>query len=157
MTRILFVCHGNICRSPMAEFILKDLAQREGMSDRFEIASAATSREEIGNPVDPRARRELLGHGMDASKKRARQLAKEDYDRYDYLIGMDASNLRGMERICGGDLEGKMTLLLSYTGEAGEVADPWYSGDFDRAYRQIVVGCRALWERCRRDEVNDGK
>ena len=112
MTRILFVCHGNICRSPMAEFIMKDMVKKAGHEDRFSIASAATSTEEIGNPVYPNARRKLAEHGIGCAGKTARQLTAEDYKRYDLLIGMDQANLRNMRRICGGDPDGKLHLLL---------------------------------------------
>ncbi len=144
MTRILFVCHGNICRSPMAEFIMKDLAAQAGRSGEFQIASAATSTEELGNGVYPPARRKLAEHGIGCAGKRARQLTRGDYDAYDLLIGMDSANLRNMRRICGGDPAGKIHLLLDFTGRGGEVADPWYTGDFDTAFRDIDAGCRAL-------------
>lgn len=146
MTKILFVCHGNICRSPMAEFIMKDMVAKAGISDRFEIASAAVSSEEIGNPVYPPARRKLSEHGIDCSGKRAQKLKREDYDYYDLLIGMDGGNLRNMNKICGGDPNGKLHLLLDYTVRRGEVADPWYTRDFDTAWRDIEEGCRALLE-----------
>ena len=144
MTKILFICHGNICRSPMAEYLLKDLAARAGAADRFEIASAATSSEETGNPVYPPARRQLAAHGIRCDGKRARQLTGADYGRYDLLIGMDRENLRNMRRICGGDEAGKMRLLLDYTDRPGDVADPWYTDDFGAAWRDIEAGCRAL-------------
>ncbi|MBQ6326287.1 MAG: low molecular weight phosphotyrosine protein phosphatase [Clostridia bacterium] len=147
MLRILFVCHGNICRSPMAEFVMKDLVARAGLSDRFEIASAATSYEEIGNPVYPPARRELAAHGIGCAGKTARHLEKSDYARYDWLIGMEQANLRNMRCICGGDPDGKIALLLSFTGSGGEIDDPWYTGRFAEVYRQIEAGCRALLAR----------
>ena len=142
--KILFVCLGNICRSPMAEFYMKDLVRREGCADRFEIASAATSDEERGNPVYPPARRKLLEHGIDPSGKTARRMEKADYARYDLLICMDHSNLRNMQRICGGDPDGKMHLLLDYTGRPGSVADPWYTGDFEATWRDVEEGCKGL-------------
>ena len=147
--KILFVCHGNICRSPMAEFILKDMVQKQGISDQFEIASAATSTEEIwngvGNPVYPPARQELARHGISCEGKRAVQVTKADYDKYDYLICMDRQNLRNLERIVGPDRDGKISLLLDYTGQPGAViADPWYSGKFELTYRQIEEGCKAF-------------
>ena len=144
MTRVLFVCHGNICRSPMAEFVMKDLAKKAGMEDEFQIASAATSAEELGNPVYPPARRILAQHGISCAGKTARQLTRADYHRYDLLIGMDGANLRNMRRICGGDPDGKLQLLLHYTGQTHDVADPWYTDDFDAAWRDIESGCRAL-------------
>ena len=148
MIKILFVCHGNICRSPMAEFILKDLVEKEGRSGDFEIASCATSREEIwngvGNPVYPPAREELAKHGISCAGKRAVQLCKSDYDRYDLLIGMDDNNIRNMMGILGSDPDHKVHKLLEYTGRDGNVADPWYSERFDIAYRDIDAGCGAL-------------
>ena len=147
MTRILFVCLGNICRSPMAEFVMKDLVEKAGLAEEFLIGSAATSTEEIGNPVYPPARRKLAAHGIDCSGKTARQLRSGDYGRYDLLIGMDRGNLRDMRRICGGDPVGKMHLLLDFTARPGEVADPWYTGDFDAAWKDVEEGCRGLLER----------
>lgn len=144
MIRILFICHGNICRSPMAEFIMKDLVQRAGLSSQFEIASAATSTEEIGNPVYPPARRKLAEHGIDCSGKTAWQLQNKDYDCYDLLIGMDRANLRRIYQICGGDFSDKVHLLLDYTNRPGDIADPWYTEDFDTAWKDIEEGCRGL-------------
>lgn len=146
MIKILFVCHGNICRSPMAEFVMKDLVKKAGVAEDFEIASAATSREELGNPVYPPARRKLREHGIDCSGKTARQLQKEDYIHYDYLIGMDRYNLRNMERMLGGDPNHKIRLLLSFAGEDREIADPWYTGGFDETYDDVLTGCQALLE-----------
>ena len=144
MKKILFVCHGNICRSPMAEFVMKSLVEEAGRSGEFVIASAATSREEIGNGVYPPVRRLLASHGIDCSGKTARQLEKRDYEEYDLLIGMDSANLRNMHRICGGDPQGKISLLLDHTGHPGDVADPWYTGDFEATWRDVQAGCRAL-------------
>ena len=144
MTKILFVCLGNICRSPMAEFVMKDLVERAGLAGTFSIASAATSSEEAGNPVYPPARRKLAEHGIQCAGKTSRQLRAEDYGKYDLLIGMDGRNLRNMERICGGDPEGKIHLLMDYTDRPGEVADPWYTGDFERAWQDILEGCERL-------------
>ena len=146
MIKILFVCHGNICRSPMAEFVMKDLVKKAGVAEDFEIASAATSREKLGNPVYPPARRKLREHGIDCSGKTARQLQKEDYIHYDYLIGMDRYNLRNMERMLGGDPNHKIRLLLSFAGEDREIADPWYTGGFDETYDDVLTGCQALLE-----------
>ena len=150
MIRVLFVCHGNICRSPMAEFIFKDLVRKCGRAEEFEVASCATSREEIwngvGNPVYPPAREELAKHGIGCAGKRAVQLTKADYNHYDLLIGMDENNIRNMMRILGADPEGKVRKLMDYTGRGGDVADPWYSDRFDIAYRDIEEGCKALLE-----------
>lgn len=146
MKKILFVCHGNICRSPMAEFVMKKLVEDAGLSREFEIASAATSREELGNPVYPPARRKMAEHGISCAGKTARQLTRQDYDKYDLLIGMDRANLRNMNTICGGDPEGKIRLLLDYTNRPGEVADPWYTDDFDATWRDCQDGCRGLLE-----------
>lgn len=151
MISILFVCHGNICRSPMAEFIMKDLVKKAGLETEFRIASAATSTEEAGNPVYPPARRKLAEHGIGCAGKTARQLTKADYDRYDFLIGMDQANLRNMRRICGGDPAGKIHLMLEYAGRAGDVADPWYTGDFEAAWRDVLDGCRGLLEQLEGD------
>lgn len=144
MVKILFVCHGNICRSPMAEFIMKDLVTKAGREREFEIASAATSTEEIGNSVYPPARRKLAEHGIRCDGKTARQLTRSDYDYYDLLIGMDSYNMRNMQRMCGGDNEGKMHLLMEYTERFGDVADPWYTGNFDATWRDCLEGCQAL-------------
>lgn len=143
--KILFVCHGNICRSPMAEFIMKKLVSDAGLSEQFEIASAATSTEEIGNPVYPPARRKLAEHGIACDGKTARQLTRRDYERYDLLIGMDRYNIRNMERMCGGDPDGKIHMLMEYAGQDGQdVADPWYTGDFNATWRDCLNGCRGL-------------
>ena len=142
--RILFVCHGNICRSPMAEFVMKKLVADAGREDEFEIASAATSTEEIGNPVYPPARRKLAEHGISCAGKTARQLRRGDYEHYDLLIGMDRYNLANMQRMCGGDPDGKIHLLLDYTDHPRDVADPWYTDDFDATWRDCVEGCSAL-------------
>ena len=142
--KILFVCHGNICRSPMAEFIFKKIAEQRGVFDKFEVASRATSAEELGNPVYPPARRELLRHGISADGKCAIQLSRSDYGRYDLLIGMDSANIRNMHRLFGADPEGKIKKLMDYTARPGDVEDPWYSGNFDITYRDIYDGCEAL-------------
>ena len=146
MTKILFVCHGNICRSPMAEFIMKDLVRKAGLSAQVQIDSADTSRAEIGNPIYPPAQRQLRAHGVAFDDHRARQMTRQDYADYDLLIGMDTQNLRNMQRICGGDPDGKLRLLLAYTGQTRNVADPWYTDDFDAAWQDITFGCRALLE-----------
>ena len=147
MTKILFVCHGNICRSPMAEFVMKDLVEKAGCASEFYIESAAVSAEELGNPVYPPARRELAHHGISCDGKTARQMIRDDYDRFDLLICMDSSNLRRMERICGGDPDGKMSRLLEHTGRFDDVADPWYTGDFSATWRDVMDGCTALLEK----------
>ena len=145
MKKLLFICHGNICRSPMAEFVMKDLAEKAGLAAEFEIASAAATREEIGNPVYPPARRKLAEHGISCAGHAARQLTRRDYAGYDLLIGMDRENLYDMRRICGGDPDGKLHLLMEYAGRPGaEVADPWYTGDFEAAWQDILAGCRGL-------------
>ena len=184
MTKILFVCHGNICRSPMAEFVMKDLVKKAGMESQFHIESAATSTEEIGSPVYPPARRKLAEHGIGSDGHAARQLRNEDYDRFDLLIGMDKANLRNMYRICGGDFDGKIHLLMEYAGRPGkgtqrkpsgagcvgrgearkrpefspqaeteesglcfdEVADPWYTNDFEATWQDVLEGCTGLLE-----------
>ena len=146
MIKVLFICHGNICRSPMAEFVMKDLVKKAGLEGEFEIASAATSTEEIGNPVYPPARRKLAEHGISCAGKTARQLRKSDYDHYDYLVGMDSANLRNMHRICGGDPKEKLSLLLDWTSRPGSVADPWYTGDFEATWQDVSEGCRGLLE-----------
>lgn len=145
MTKILFVCHGNICRSPMAEYVMKDLVKRAGVADQFQIDSAATSREELGNPVYPPARRKLAEHGISCGGHAARQLRPGDYGAYDLLIGMDSANIRNMRRICGGDAAGKIHLLLDYADRPGqEVADPWYTGDFEATWQDVLAGCRGI-------------
>lgn len=144
MVKILFVCHGNICRSPMAEFIMKDLVKKAGLEQKIIIESAATSAEEIGNSVYPPVRRKLAEHGIDCSSKSARQLQNSDYEKYDLLIGMDRANLWDMYRICGGDFADKMHLLMDFTNRPEEMADPWYTDDFDTAWQDMEEGCRGL-------------
>ena len=144
MLKILFICHGNICRSPMAEFIFKDMVSKAGLLDQFEIVSAATSREEIGNPVHPGTRRILDSLGISSRGKCAVQTTKKEYAYYDYIIGMDSWNVRNMLRIYGGDPDEKIYKLLDFTGSSGDVADPWYTGDFDATYRDVYAGCTAL-------------
>ena len=148
MKKIMFVCHGNICRSPMAEFIFKDMLKKEGLESEYEVSSSATSSEEIwngvGNPVYPLAKAELEKHGILCLEKRAVQLKKSDYNNYDLFVGMDRANLRNMSYIFGGDSQNKVKLLLDFTGEGLEVADPWYYGRFDKTYQDIYKGCKAL-------------
>ena len=144
MNRILFICHGNICRSPMAEMIMKELVRRRHLERLFDIASCATSTEEIGNPVYPPARAELARQGIPYERRGARQLTRRDYEDYDLLICMDDWNVRNAKRITGGDPEGKIHKLLEYAGRSGDVADPWYSDRFDIAYDDILSGCEGL-------------
>lgn len=149
MIKVMFVCHGNICRSPMAEFILRDMVEKDMvLRGNIHIASSATSTEEIrngiGNPVYPPAKAELARHGLSCDGKHAVQLQKSDYDQYDYLIAMDDNNLRNMRRMLGSDHSHKIFKLLDFTDEGGNVADPWYSDRFDIAYQDIERGCRAL-------------
>ena len=166
MIRILFVCHGNICRSPIGEFIMKDIVNKQGLSEAFYIESAATSTEEIwhgvGNPIYPPAKAKLLQYGIGTPEnelgvkdKRARQTTKNDYDKFDFLIGMDSANIRNMTRIYGGDPEGKIFKMLDFadnrkeygTGYSADVADPWYTGDFDATWRDVSDGCHGLFRR----------
>lgn len=144
MIKILFICHGNICRSPMAEFVMKDMVENAGATGMFEIASAATSTEELGNGVHYGTRERLRRAGISCKGKTARQMTREDYLYYDLLIGMEHVNLRNMQRICGGDPDGKMSRLLDHAKNPRDIADPWYSGDFDATYNDIVEGCSAL-------------
>ena len=144
MIKILFVCHGNICRSPMAEFVFKDMIEKEGLADYFHVESAATSTEELGNPVHYGTARILDRLGIDYSRKRARQMNKKDYQDYDYLIGMDHWNMRNMNRFADGDSDAKLFMLLSFTDSPGEVADPWYTGNFEATYRDVVEGCEGF-------------
>ena len=142
MKKILFVCHGNICRSPMAEYVMKYLVEQAQLTDQFLIESAATSTEEIGNPVYPPARRKLAEHGISCNGHAARQMTRADYSRYDLLVGMDSANLRNMTRIAGGDPEGKIRPLLYDK----DVADPWYTGNFEVTWQDVLRGCQALLE-----------
>ena len=148
MIRVLFVCLGNICRSPMAEFIMKSIISERGLSDRFYIASAATSTEEIwngvGNPVYPPAKRELAKHGISCEGKRAVQITKAYYGKYDYILGMEERNIRNILRIVGKDPEHKVKLLLDYSDHPRDIADPWYTGNFESTYRDVVEGCEGF-------------
>ena len=144
MIKVMFVCHGNICRSPMAEFIMKKLAAESGLSDDIAVSSSATSTEELGNPVYPSARAELARHGIRCDGKTAVQLRKSDYDRYDLFIGMDTANIRNMNRIFGSDKDGKIYKLLTFAGRGDDVSDPWYTRDFGKAYSDIEEGCQGL-------------
>ena len=146
--RSMFVCHGNICRSPMAEFVFKKMLSERGMADQWIVASSATSTEEIwngvGNPVYPPAKAELAKHGISCQGKRAVQLCRADYDKYDLFVGMDAANIRNMHRILGGDPQGKIRKLMDYTPKGGDVADPWYTRRFDVTYADVEAGCEGL-------------
>ena len=148
MVRILFVCHGNICRSPMAEFVFRRKAEERGVSHLFSVASAATSTEEIwrgvGNPVYPPAAEELRRHGISCKGKRAVQVTKDDYRTYDYLLCMDGNNIRNLLRLLGGDPDGKIHRFMEPTARGGDVADPWYTGNFDDTWRDVVRGCEAI-------------
>lgn len=142
--KILFVCHGNICRSPMAEFVMKHWVEEAGLADRFEIASAATSTEEIGNPGYPPVRRKLAEHGIGCEGKTARQMTFDDYLHYDHVIAMDRNNLRNLKRMFGEDTDHKISLLMDYTHRPGDVADPWYTGDFEATWRDVLEGCKGV-------------
>ncbi|WP_407383506.1 low molecular weight protein-tyrosine-phosphatase [Ruminococcus sp.] len=144
MIKLLFVCHGNICRSPMAEFVMKRMVKEKGLEKDFVIASAATSREELGNPVYPPARRKLLEHGISCSGKTARQMTAEDYEFYDDILIMDRNNERNLRRIVRSDPQHKIRRLMDYTDRPRDVADPWYTGDFEQTWQDINEGCRAL-------------
>ena len=145
--RILFVCHGNICRSPMAEFVMKNLVEKENVADCFEIESAAVSSEELGNSVYPPVKRLLAENGISCEGKVARKMKASDYDNFDFLIGMDSDNIRRMLNICGEDFDNKIRLLKSFVGNPkGEVADPWYTGDFTQAWLDVTEGCKGLLE-----------
>ena len=147
MTKVMFVCHGNICRSPMAEFVMKDMVAKQGLEDEFYIASSATSTEEIwngiGNPVYPPARRELAKHGISCEGKRAVQIKREDYDKYDIILCMDTNNMRNIKRIIPTDPEKKIQKLLDFA-YGGDVADPWYTGDFETTYNDVLRGCEGV-------------
>ena len=153
MIKILFICHGNICRSTMSQYVFQDMVHKINLTDSFYIDSAATSREEIGNPVYPPARRKLAEHGISCDGHAARQLTNQDYDKYDLLIGMDSANLRNMHRICGGDPDGKLRLLMDYTDRPGDVADPWYTEDFESTWQDVLAGCQGLLDSIVRNEV----
>ena len=142
--RILFVCHGNICRSPMAEFIMKHLVQEAGLEEQFIISSAATTTEELGNDMYPNAKVELKLHGIPFEHRRARQIKSSDYADWDFIIAMDQENLSDVNYVIGHDPKKKVRLLMSFTGESRSVSDPWYTRDFAKAYNDIHQGCEAL-------------
>ena len=148
MIKIMFVCHGNICRSPMAEFVMKDIVKKEGMEDTFYIASSATSNEETGNPVHHGTRNKLSQYGISTAGKIAVTFKPSDYDEYDYIICMDSYNIRNLLRITSGDPKSKITRLLDFA-DGGDIADPWYTGNFDITYNDILKGCNALLEKIR--------
>lgn len=147
MKRLLFVCHGNICRSPMAEFVMKDLVASKGLEKEFEIASCATSREEIGNAVYPPAAEKLKEHNISCKGKTARQMTKADYDYYDYIIVMDRNNLRNMIPFVGNDPKEKVSLMMSHANSDRDVADPWYTGDFEKTWQDVSLACKCLLEK----------
>ena len=151
MVKILFVCHGNICRSTMAQYVMEDLVRKAGVEDQFYIDSAATSTEEIGNPVHHGTRRKLREMGVPCGEHRARQLTQRDYESFDWLIGMDEANLRDMRRMLGGDPQGKLHLLLDVTSRPGSIADPWYTGDFDATWMDVLDGCQGLLKKLRQN------
>ena len=144
MTHILFVCHGNICRSPMAEFIMKDLLRKAGLESQFSVGSCAVSQEELGNDIYPPAKRKMQEKGIPFGRHSARQIRREDYNAADHVIVMDDQNIRWMNRLMGGDPDNKVRLLMEYAGSHRSVADPWYSGNFEEAYQDILTGCTAL-------------
>ena len=144
--KVLMVCHGNICSSPLAEFVFKDMVAKRGIADLFEIASAATSMEELGNDIHYGTRGVLMKYKIPFSRRRARQITRLDYNEYDYLIGMDTANIRNMNRTFGGDPEGKIYKLLTFAGSGRDVADPWYTGDFETTYRDVCEGLEGFLE-----------
>ncbi|MBQ7515506.1 MAG: low molecular weight phosphotyrosine protein phosphatase [Schwartzia sp.] len=157
MTRILFICHGNICRSPMAEFVMKELVQRAGCAERFLIASAATTTEELGRDTHPGTREELRRQGIPFTRRQARQLRWGEYGDWDYLVAMDRENLADIPSLLGADRDGKVRRLLSFAGEERDVADPWYTGDFATTYRDVLRGCEALLRMILAKEPPPGK
>ncbi len=144
MIKVMFVCHGNICRSPMAEFVFKDMLSKKGLSDRFVVASSATSTDEIGSPVHYGTRNRLGSEGISVEGKYAVRLTSLDYPQYDYFLGMDSANVRNMTRILNGDKDNKVRRLLDYSNNARDIADPWYTGNFEETYRDVVEGCNAF-------------
>ncbi|MBS6397078.1 MAG: low molecular weight phosphotyrosine protein phosphatase [Clostridiales bacterium] len=154
MIKLLFICHGNICRSPMAEYVMKDLVNRRGLSDCFCIDSAATSTEEIGNGVHHGTRQKLKEVGVPLGNHRAVQMKRADYEKYDYLIGMDTWNIRNMLRIVGQDDRGKIHRLLDFGRNPRDIADPWYTGNFDVTYEDVAEGCEALLAHIMKEDMD---
>ena len=152
MIKILFICHGNICRSPMAEYVMRDMLKKNGLGDRVQVDSAATSTEELGNPIYPPAARVLREHGIDPSGHAARRMRAEDYREYDFIIGMDNENMYYMRRMWPEDPEGKISLLMDYTDRPGEVSDPWYTRDFNSTWTDVCEGCTGFLQ----DEILPG-
>ena len=150
MIKILFVCHGNICRSTMAEFVMKDLVAKAGLENEFYIESAATSREEIGNDTHYGTKQKLTEMGVPFARRAARQMTEDDYKKFDYIIGMDDANIRNINRIAGGDPEGKVYRLLDFAGKSVSIADPWYTGNFDETWDDVLEGCKALLEQLKK-------
>ena len=153
MIKILFICHGNICRSPMCEFVFKNMVKQEGLAQYFEIESAATSTEEIGNPVYPPAKRELAAHGLSCEGKRARQMSKRDYEYFDYILVAENYNIRNLKWIIGEDKERKVRRLLDFTENPRDISDPWYHGDFQKTYGEIMEGCEAFLNYCKENDL----
>lgn len=150
MIKVLFICHGNICRSPMAEYVMRNMVSKLGLADKFYLGSAATSTEELGNPIYPPAQRTMRAHGIDPSGHAARQLRRNEYDKWDMFVGMDSENMYYMKRMLGGDPEGKISMLMDYTDRPGEVSDPWYTRDFEATWRDVNEGCAGMIEYLRR-------
>ena len=147
MIRVLFVCHGNICRSPMAKYVMRELVEKAGLSDKIFVESAAATYEEIGNPVYPPAKRKLAEHGISCEGHHARIIIRKEYEDWDYIIGMDQENMDDMMRIFGGDPDEKLYMLMMFVGEEREVSDPWYTRDFESTWQDVLAGCTALLER----------
>lgn len=147
MQKIMFVCHGNICRSPMAEFVFRDMINKRGLADKISVASSATSTEEIGNDTHRGTKAILTKYGIPFTRREAVQLTRADYNKYDMFIGMDSYNIRNMLRIFGADPDGKVVKLLDLTDRGGDVADPWYTGNFEITYRDVCAGCKELLEK----------
>ena len=156
MIKILFICHGNICRSTMAESVMTHLVRRHNLADQFEINSAATSREEIGNPPHYGTVSKLREVGIPLVAHHAVQMTRKDYEHYDYLIGMDSANIYNMTRIAGGDADKKIHKLLQFAGMDRDVADPWYTGDFDTTYQDVMIGCEALLQYIIKEDMHSG-